>query len=195
MSFINIFNNVSSEQGALLLSGLAILVSGIIAVKSLNIERGKNKFELEKGKISLYNLTSRYFLINLQRTDFIGTSFKLKKDSAFDSNYRDELKNIATQIDTLMSSSYYTVLYKKYPMIGVMSVFIRKEIMFIDINNANNSQYGFDDEVWNKMFTTYELLREEIELNNNEWNDIIENEIYKNAKQINDFLLKKNLQR
>jgi len=191
MSILDLFRKMSTEQGTLIVSGLAIIVSGIIAIMSLNIEKHRDKFELEKGKITLYNLTSRYFQINLQRTDFVGTTFNVKNDSAFTSNYITELEIIASQMDNLTSSSYFTTLYKKYPMIGVMPVFIRKEIMFIKTSNSKNIQYGFDNKVWNNMFTTYEILRKEIKLDNNEWNEIMENEIYKNAKQINDFLLTK----
>lgn len=190
MTILSLFRGMNTDQGTLILAGLAIIVSAIIAIKSLNIESHRDKFEVEKGKITLYNLTSRYFLINLQRTDFVGTTFEVKNDSSFTSNYIAELEIIATQMDNLTSSSYFTTLYKKYPLIGVIPVFIRKEIMFIKISNSKDKQYGFDNKVWNNMFATYEILRIELKLDKNEWNDIMENEIYENAKKINDFLLK-----
>ncbi len=179
------------EHISLIISGLAFIGS-IIALylvnQANNIEKNRDIIELEKGKTSLLNLTSRYFILNLQRTDFIGTKFSVKTDSNFTSNYVEELGLIASQFDNLMNSSYYTVLYKKYPMIGVMSVFIRKEIMFIKINNSKGQPYGFDNDVWEKMFSTFEFLRREVKIEKNKWSEILDNEIYKNAKQINDFL-------
>jgi len=186
---------MTQEQITLSISGFAFLVSIfslILAYNAIKIEKKREKIELEKGKTALLNLTSNYFILNLQRTDFIGTTFNVKTDPNFTLNYVEGLEIIASQFDDLMTSSYYTELYKKYPMIGIMSVFIRKEIMFIKINKLKGQPYGFDNGVWERMFSTFEILRKEVNIEINEYTKILDNEIYKNAKSINEFLIKKN---
>jgi hypothetical protein len=183
--------DMKPEQVSLFISGLAFIVSAfsvIMAKKAINIEKNRDIIDLEKGKTALFNLTSRYFLLNLQRLDIIGTTFHVKNDSNFTSNYVDELELIASQFDNLMTTSYYAGLYKKYPMIGVMPVFIRKEIMFIKDNNSKGQQYGLDNVVWEKMFSTFEILQGEVKIENTRWSKILNDEIYQNAKKINDFL-------
>jgi hypothetical protein len=72
-----------------------------------------------------------------------------------------------------------------------MPVFIRKEIMFIKDYNSKKQQYGLDNVVWERMYSTFEILNGEVELENTKWSEIINNEIYQNAKHINDFLTSK----
>jgi hypothetical protein len=76
-------------------------------------------------------------------------------------------------------------------MIGVMPVFIRKEIMFIKDYNSKGQPYGLDNIVWERMFSTFELLKAEVRIENTRWSEIFNNEIYQTALKINDFLTSK----
>jgi hypothetical protein len=177
-----------------IISVFALLVSVYsikMAKNAINIEKKRDIIELEKGKIALLNLTYRYFIVNLQRIDFVGTTFHVKNDSNVTSNYVNEIDLIATQFDNLMTSSYYVELYKRYPMIGVMPVFIRKEIMIIKDYNSKGQPYGLDNIVWERMFSTFELLKAEVRIENTRWSEIFNNEIYQTALKINDFLTSK----
>lgn len=173
---------------------LALVVSGIaikLSIQANNIERNRDKVELEKGKTALFNLTSRYFIVNYQRTEFNGTKFKVKTDSHTTANYVKELELIASQFDDLMTSSFYTELYKKYSMIGSSPVFIRKEIMYIKLNQSKGQPYGYDHDVWDRMFSNFEKLRGEIKLEDNEWSKFLD-EVYRYAKLVNETLSSKN---
>ena len=106
--------DMKPEHLSLLISGFAVIfsfISLLFAYKAINIEKNRDIVEIEKGKTALLNLTARYFILNLQRTDFIGKTFNVKTDSNFTANYIVELELIASQFDNLMTSSYYAELY------------------------------------------------------------------------------------
>mgnify|MGYP001109540535 CR=1 FL=1 len=110
-----------------ILSLVVAVFSVLLAYMMVNIEKNRDKIELEKGQYALLNLTSRYFIINYQRADFTDTKFKVKTDSCFTNNYVKELELIASKFDDLTNSPFFTLLYKENPVIGSIPVFIKKK--------------------------------------------------------------------
>jgi hypothetical protein len=174
---------------SLLFSIFALVVSVaslVIANITKNIEKRRDSSESEMGKTALFSLTFRYFLINMQRIEFSGKEYKVKTDEYSISNYIEELELIASQFDVLTTTTYYSKLFKKFPMIGAMSVFIRKEIMFQKRSKSKGEKYGLDNDVWKKMFEAFDILKIEVPLESSEGSRAMDLEIYKIAKQIND---------
>lgn len=168
--------------------------------KELNkIETERDGREYEKGKVALINLIAKYFILNYQRTEFYGTNFSVRTKSPYSENYIEEIERLSNQFDELIDNPYYIKIFKKYPLIGSINLFLQKEIMFIKNSKSKNEQYGYDYKVWENMFKAFSVLRKEI-LSEKEMDSdktLIEskelNDIYDYAKNVNEYLsLKKN---
>lgn len=187
------------------LSILAIVLS-IIAIyltkQGNNISKALNKIETErdfleykKGEINLLNYVVTYFICNYQRTKVIGEKFEIDTDKSFTMNYITEIELLATKFDNFINSPFYLRLHKNYPLIGTISVFLRKESMYINKNLAVQKPYGYNHDVWNKMYETFKLLRTEANNSENLRNAFSTDQIsdlFKYAEQINDCLKKQN---
>jgi hypothetical protein len=182
---------MNSECIAIIISVLSIgfaVYSLILARKAINIETTRDKNELEKGKVAFLSLILRYFILNYQRTDFNNGKFNIKTDPFFYNNYVEELDSIASQFDELVNSSFHTVLFKKYPIIGSSSLFIRKEIMFNKLYNAKGNTYGYDHVTWERMFNTFEMLIKETQLEDDKNGPQTIQDLLKYAKSINKII-------
>jgi hypothetical protein len=126
------------------------------------IEVARDKLDYKKGEYALLNLLAKYFILNYQRTEFKGTLFRVKTQSPFIENYIEEIENLAHEYDNLTNSSFYLKLYKNYPFIGSVGIFLRKEKMFIKNSISEQKEYGYDNDVWSKMFDAFSLMRNEI---------------------------------
>ena len=62
-----------------------------------------------------------------------------------------------------------------------------KEIMYIKLNQSKGQPYGYFYDVWGRMFSTFEKLRGEIKLEENEWNKSLD-DVYKYANSVNETL-------
>lgn len=165
------------------------IVSLFIANHANRIEKKRDEFELEKGKTALLNLTLRYFILNFQRLDLDGKT--LKNDKNYTTTYINELDLLAFQFDNLITNSYYTILFNKYSIISTMSIFLRKEIMFIKINQEKGQQYGYDNVVWPYMLSTLETLMNEKSRKKNNLSNGIEYDLYAYAKNVNNSITTK----
>ena len=117
----------------------------------------RDALELEKEKTALYNLVFRYFVINFQRSKFTPTRTYLIKDKCYIKNYIIELHIIASKFDKLITTSYDTELYKRYPTIGVISTFLRKEMMMPSYNNLPT----YNAYVFKQMFSAFDELKKD----------------------------------
>jgi len=165
-------------------------------MKEIEIER--DRIDYKKGEIALLNLVTKYFILNFQRTEFNGTHFLVKTQSPFVENYIEELGNLADEYDNLTNTSFYLKIYKKFPFIGSIGLFLRKEIMFIKNSISDKKEYGYDDDVWIKIYDAFSVLRNEI-LSDKEMNDaksIIESkevtDIFIYAQKVDNYLIIKN---
>lgn len=181
------------ELITVIVSGCALILAIIsisLASKAINIEERRDKIELEKGQYALLNLTSRYFILNYHRTEFTDTKFKVKTDPYVIDNYVKELELLASQFDDLMDSPFYTQLYKNYSIVGSMPVFMRKEIMFIKLAQSKKQPYGYDHDVWQNMYTTFETMINQLQPEQNlhiEESLQLIKDMQKYAKSVNNY--------
>ena len=164
------------------------IYSFVLAKKAIYIELNRDQTELEKGKVVFLNLVSRYFILNYQRTDFNAGKFNIKPEPYFYDNYVEELELIASQFDGFVNSSFHTILFKKYPIIGSSSLFIRKEIMYNKLYHARGELYGYDNLVWERMFDTFKILKEVTKLEDDYKGPQTINDLYEYAISINKFI-------
>lgn len=177
------------------------IIAIILSIKNNNLSEALNEIEIErdnleyeKGKVALLNLISKYFILNYQRTEFNGTNFRTRTESSYSDNYVKEIEMLSQQFDNLIDNPYYTKLYNKYPFIGSISLFLRKEIMFLNKAKSENKEYGYDHDVWRIMYDAFSNLRKEISSKtrmNSEQEAIASEElkaVFEYAEKVNTYL-------
>lgn len=177
------------EKITLGISILAIIISIvaiIISSQSNSIERKRDKVAIKIGRTALHSYLKNYFIINIQRTKFVGSNFNVLQDQMHRSNYTTELEIISNRIDDLITEPYYSLLYQEYPLIGSLPVFIRTEVMYINEKTAKNEEYGYDHKVWSQIYEAFIQLNKQLELENEMSPKDIEISEY--ARKINDYL-------
>ncbi|MHB8337522.1 MAG: hypothetical protein ACYDEE_08905 [Ignavibacteriaceae bacterium] len=126
------------------------------------IEVTRDDLEYKKGKVALLSFVAQYFILNFQRSEYCGNTYKVKTESPYLENYIEEIEILSHKFDNIINNPYYMRLFEKYPFIFSISIFLRKEIMFINESKSKNKGFGYSNEVWGKMYDMFSSLRNEI---------------------------------
>ncbi|MDH5299846.1 MAG: hypothetical protein OEW58_00590 [Gammaproteobacteria bacterium] len=102
--------------------------------------------ESSHGRLRLLELVRRYFLNVLNASDQ-GTN-QIKQDATSKKMYVEELKAILQELQNLVAHPYFSVLIEKYPLLSMVLVQSRREIVEHEIQKSFALNVGTMTQFW-----------------------------------------------
>jgi len=102
--------------------------------------------ESSHGRLRLLELIRRYFLNVLNAFD--QNTNKIKQDSLSKKMYQEELKAILQELQDLVAHPYFSVLIKKYPLLSMILLQSRRELVELEEQPSFAINVGTIKEFW-----------------------------------------------
>lgn len=175
-----------------IISGGALIVSivfGVITILTtqkanrlqsevLSLSKKANEFEIKKGEVLTMSLLGRYFVLQLNCWEPSG---KFKSDKLSIEFYVQELKQLSTEVNNLISNPFYIEILEKYPEINLLWISLRQNIL----ERENSNIMAVNPQTFEKFYDLYYKIKREV--NDKE---LFKNQFYISTDEAAEFLKK-----
>ncbi len=167
-----------------LISVIKVLISAIVAfitawlTVKFNLVRERNK-----GKILIFEIVKKYFILFYNSFEKGKESSTIKKDRISKEKYLRVIEKIENDFINLQNNLYYSCLLENYPSITMTQILISMEIAEL----RNREDFAFNAGTVKHFCKLFKAIKKDIP------KKYLKNEVMKNFNHILEFIEKQNL--